>query len=79
VRDLSDVAYLKRKFVFDEVAQRYIAPLDLDVILEIPQWTKRGSHEESILLANIDVALRELSLHGQEIFEQYATKLQNEL
>lgn len=77
-RDLEEIAYLKRKFIFDDTSYRYIAPLDLDVILEIPQWTKRGSLEESILYGNIDIALRELSLHGEEIFNKYKRIIQKE-
>jgi hypothetical protein len=75
VRELSDVAFLKRKFVFDNMSQRYIAPLDINVILEIFQWTKRGPQEQSILLANIDVSLRELCLHGEKIFNKYVKEL----
>ena len=46
--------------------------------MEIPQWTKRGSLEESILHGNIDIALRELSLHGEEIFGKYKKIIQKE-
>jgi hypothetical protein len=77
-RDLSEIAYLKRKFVFDDVAYRYIAPLDLDVVLEIPQWTKKGSLAESILMGNIDITLRELSLHGEQVFEKYKNIIKKE-
>jgi hypothetical protein len=71
VKDLSECGYLKRKFIKDKVANRHIAPLDIDVILEIPQWTKKGTLEHDILLANIDVCMRELSLHSKEVFEFY--------
>jgi len=69
VRDISEIAYLKRKFVWDDSANRYIAPLALEVIMEIVQWTKRGLAADSITLANIDVAMRELSLHDQSVFD----------
>lgn len=77
-RDLSEIAYLKRKFLFDDTSYRYIAPLDLDVVLEIPQWTKKGSLAESILFGNIDITLRELSVHGEEVFDKYQKVLQKE-
>lgn len=70
VRDITEVAYLKRKFVWDDSASRYIAPLDLKVIMEIVQWTKKGLAADSITLANIDVAMRELSLHEQSVFDE---------
>jgi hypothetical protein len=75
IRDISEVAYLKRRFVWDELANRYIAPLDLDVVLEIFQWTKKGLAYDSITEANIDVSLRELCLHGEEIFNKYSQML----
>lgn len=75
VRDLSEVAFLKRQFHWNHMLQRYIAPLDLDVVLEIVQWTKRGMQRDEITLANIDVAMRELSLHGEEIFSKYREEL----
>lgn len=77
-RNLEEIAYLKRKFIWDDMAYRYIAPLDLDVVLEIPQWTKRGTHERSIFLGNVDIALRELSLHGEETFQKYVKILKKE-
>jgi hypothetical protein len=77
-RDLSEIAYLKRRFIFDDEAYRYVAPLDLDVVLEIPQWTKKGSLSDSILYGNIDIAMRELSLHGKDTFEKYKNIIQKE-
>lgn len=70
IRDISEVAFLKRKFVWDDSANRYVAPLDLDTIMEIVQWTKRGLSADAITLANIDVTMRELSLHTREIFDE---------
>ena len=78
IRDISEIAYLKRKFVWDELANRYIAPLDLDVVLEIFQWTKKGLAADSITEANIDVSLRELCLHGKEVFDKYCQMLKRE-
>lgn len=77
-RDLTEIAYLKRKFLFDDTSYRYIAPLDIDVVLEIPQWTKKGSLAESILFGNIDITLRELSLHGEQVFNKYQQIIQRE-
>jgi len=78
IRKLEDVAYLKRKFVWDELTQRHIAPLDIDVVLEIFQWTKKGLMKDDITLANIDVTMRELSLHGEDLFEHWKNALKQE-
>jgi hypothetical protein len=71
-KDLSECAYLKRKFIFDQVLQRHTAPIELSVILEIPQWTKKGNMADEIELANIDVAMRELSLHDRDTFDHFS-------
>lgn len=77
-RCLSDVSYLKRKFVFDPKCGRYIAPLDLDTILEIPQWTKKGTMRDQITHDNIEACLRELALHGRETFTKYMRIIQQQ-
>jgi len=71
VKNLTECAYLKRKFVMDQVVNRHVAPLALDVVLEIPQWTKIGILSEQITIDNIDVCMRELSLHPENIFDHY--------
>jgi hypothetical protein len=78
IRTLEEVAYLKRKFVWDELTQRHIAPLDLDVILEIFQWTKKGLMKDDITQANVDVTMRELCLHGEDLFNHWKEALQRE-
>ncbi|APG78449.1 hypothetical protein 1 [Wuhan millipede virus 3] len=77
VRSLSEVAFLKRKFVWSEMAQRFIAPLDIDVVLEIVQWTKRGMQKDEITLANIEVCMRELSLHGENVYNLYKNEFKH--
>lgn len=78
VRDISEVAYLKRSFKWHPALNRYVAPLDLDVVLEIVQWTKRGLSYDAITIANLDVTMRELSLHDSEIFDKYKKILMQE-
>jgi hypothetical protein len=78
VRNIDEVAFLKRKFVWDPIANRYIAPLDINVVKEICQWTKKGLASDSITLANIDVTMRELSLHDRATFDDFRAVLQRE-
>lgn len=78
VRDISEVAYLKRHFKWNPALNRYVAPLDLDTVLEIVQWTKKGLASDAITLANLDVTMRELSLHDREIFDKYRKILHDE-
>lgn len=78
LRDISEVKYLKRGFVWNDYINRYVAPLDLDVILEIVQWTKKGLMADAITLANLDVTMRELSLHPKEVFDHWSKILRTE-
>lgn len=76
-RTINDVSFLKRKFVKRGVI--YDAPLSLDTVLDIVQFTKKGFMGESIFRSNVDIALRELSLHDEDVFDLWKTKIQNEL
>jgi ribosomal protein S17E len=67
-RRLSEVTFLKRGFRFDNMLGRYVAPLSLDTILEMPYWTKEGPAPLEITYDNVSTALMELSLHGEEKF-----------
>jgi hypothetical protein len=71
VRSLTDISFLKRKYVYDNSFCRYIAPLDIDVILEVPYWTKKMAIRDVITEDNVNLALSELSLHPKEIFDKY--------
>lgn len=70
-RPLSEVSFLKRKFRYSEEAHRYVAPLSFDSIREMTYWSKLGAFTEDITRTNVDNALRELSLHGEEDFHHW--------
>lgn len=71
-RSLDDVSFLKRKFRFEPMVQRYVAPLSMDSIREMLYWTKKGANSDNVTRTNVDNALRELSLHGEEDFHHWA-------
>jgi hypothetical protein len=71
-RSLEEVSFLKRNFRFHKEKGLFIAPLELRVILEMPYWTKKGIHEITIQMDNVENALQELSLHPREIFNEWA-------
>jgi len=74
-RNLDQIEFLKRTFRYIETENRWVAPLRLEVILNTPCWTKRGPYLEEIPSDNIVFALRELSLHPREVFDEWAPKL----
>lgn len=73
LRRLEDVTFLKRKFRF--FRGRWIAPLDLGTIMDIPNWTRDGPNIYADTESNVQVALEELSLHGRDVFEELGGRL----
>jgi hypothetical protein len=73
-RMLEEISFLKRKFRFDEHLHRYVAPLSLEVVLEIPYWTKIKDSTQ-ITEDNAKLSVSELSLHGCEVYEKWAPKI----
>ena len=69
-RTLSDVSFLKRSFVYDPSLCRYVAPLKKSVIYEMLNWTRNTIDPDVILMDNIDVAMREIVLHGRAEYEE---------
>jgi len=78
-RPFDKVTFLKRATRFEPLLGVYVAPLNLDVVLEIPLWTKSmgKTQKPSIDLAknNADACLRELCLHEQSIWDHWFPKL----
>lgn len=75
-RSLSEVAFLKRSFRWCTEYGRYVAPLSMETILEMSMWTKKSDEAVNFqhTKENIDKSLFELSLHGREVFDEYAPK-----
>lgn len=73
LRRLEDVTFLKRKFRF--YRGRWIAPLDLGTVMDIPNWTRDGPNIFADTESNVQVALEELTLHGKEVFEELGGRL----
>lgn len=70
-RLLSEISFLKRKFLWDEDLKRFLAPLDVNSILETPMWVKKCPDMESQTLVELENSLRELSLHPQETWDSH--------
>jgi len=72
LRTLSEISFLKRGFTKEPTEDGYVAPLDLKVILDIIKWTRKTDYNSDILKDNVEVALRELSLHPKSIWNRHA-------
>ena len=77
LRLIEEIEFLKRKFRFDDVLQSYVAPLSLEVCLEMPMWTKGQVHlRDAIVADNMQNCIDELSLHGKTVFREWVPKLE---
>jgi hypothetical protein len=70
-REISACEFLKRSFRYDTVKMRYLAPLRLEVVLEMSCWTKKKVIRDIITADNVETAIRELSLHPKEVFDHW--------
>lgn len=73
LRTIHQVSFLKRTFRMCPINCRFIAPLNLEVILEMPMWTIEDALQEiEVVKTKFQTALDELSLHGKEIFNRWS-------
>jgi len=70
-REITEITFLKRMWLFDPLCGRHIAPLELDVVLEMSMWTKKGTDYLNIAITNFENTLNELSLHPYETWEKF--------
>ncbi len=73
-RKLSEVNYLKRSFLFNEDYRIYIAPLEINRLLEFTNYTRKVDGM-AIFRANIEKFLTELSAHGREVYNNWGPKV----
>lgn len=74
-RSIEDITYLKRAFLKDNDSGRWLAPLSLDTVLETPMWMHKNPDPRNQTIENIDWALKELSLHSQDVWGEWSPKL----
>jgi hypothetical protein len=62
---LEDVSFLKRKFVKDKIYDIYLAPLDINVIQEIPRWSESDPYNTADQINRFNSSLLEISNYGE--------------
>jgi hypothetical protein len=70
---LKEVNFLKRSFLKNE-SGIYVAPLALDTIRDMSNWV-RGKEIKLATEENVENALMEFALHGEEIYKEESGKL----
>jgi hypothetical protein len=73
-KEFSELEIVKRTCRFDKKLQRWLMPLRLSVILAMPLRTK-ADHPLAVAVANLENALLELSMHPQDVWDEWATKM----
>ena len=73
-RTISEISYLKRRFVWDEREHQFLAPLDIGVVLEMVNWVRGDFDHEERTTDNLETSAFELSLHGKETFAHWTAQ-----
>lgn len=77
-RTLTEVSFLKRKFRFEELIQLWVSPIDIDVILDAPNWVRLGNQLPlRICIDTLQGGIAELALHDVSVDKMYRTKMTN--
>lgn len=73
-RKLVDVTFLQRAFVFDRDEGMWIGPLNLDTVLNAPNWTWNDVSQAELRMS-VECAIRELALYPYAVFHKWKTVL----
>lgn len=76
-RQITEVEFLKRSFRLDRENNRWVAPMRITAVFAPLNWTKKGIAANQSSVDEISSTLSELSLHGEKIFDTYASQLVN--
>lgn len=69
-RPLEELGFLKRSFVFDERAGRYIAPLDWETVRQMTYYTRKNADYNGTVIQGFQSFFRELSLHTEDRYDE---------
>jgi hypothetical protein len=74
-RRLADVTLLKRHFEYSQEEGRWIGPLQMRTVLDIPNWYRKTMPEKVVLPLIVECVLRELSLHPRQEFYKHREEI----
>lgn len=75
-KTLEEVSYLKRGFTPNKHG-RWLAPLALDTILEMPNWCRGGLDIQEGTKVNCENAIMELAMHDEATFDKWSQVIEN--
>jgi hypothetical protein len=74
-RTIHDISFLKRKFVYDNLRHRWIAPLELESIQKSLDWMSSSKTADNDFLNTINTAINEYALHDENTYYRLANKV----
>lgn len=74
-KQLSEIMFLKRKFRYDDEVCRYLAPLPLELLIEMTYWYHAGHHWLEVAPSILDSFIRELAHHERDVFDNMMREL----
>nr|ULF99847.1 MAG: hypothetical protein 1 [Cripavirus sp.] len=77
-RELADVSFLKRKFRFEKTTQLWVSPMDINVILDAPNWVRLGNESPLNICVStlVSYCIPELALHELDVDSKYRSKIE---
>lgn len=72
---LENHTFVKRGFRFEPYIGKFVGPMVLDAALEICMWSRSGQNFNLVGASNCEDTMRELSLHGKEVYGQWISKI----
>jgi len=78
-RSLTEVTLLKRHFEFSDSEGRWVGPLQLRTVLDVPNWYRNDNPQEVVLPLIVECTLRELALHPKKVFLENRKKIEDAL
>lgn len=73
-RNLEDISFLKRGFRYCDILSRWVAPLALATIREMPMWRHLSTDAYIGTAEVLEEAVIELALHGKDVFQAEVPK-----
>lgn len=74
---LTEHTMVKRGFRFEPLIGKWVGPLELDRVIETCMWSKSGRQTNIIGADNCETTIRELSLHGKQVFDEWFPKIRD--
>lgn len=69
-RKITEIEFLKRAFRFEPMVGRFVSPLSMETITQMPYHTKKGADSDETTESKLQDALDEAAQHGKEEFER---------